>query len=250
MERVDRTLLGLRRFDSNAPSHACLYKAVDHAANFGSPGHDGYEQREPDPLALPYWRPLEEFNRFVSRSPDAAFLHPVTGIVARLDLDSAIDFHLLVLLTSNMDGITKNFLLARDAAPASDPKAAPRFFFVPWDYDATFGRNWNATPVGPDAWLSNHLFDRLHADPAFRRRFATRWQELRKQPLATATLHRLMDDNVRTLGDAARRNEERWRDARGYYPDALTFAEDMAQMKEWVVTRGQWLDAEIERRAR
>ena len=37
------------------------------------------------------------------------------GIAARLDLANAIDFQLLVLLTSNTDGITKNFILARSA---------------------------------------------------------------------------------------------------------------------------------------
>ena len=46
MERVDRQLLELRRFGSNETSHACIYKAVDHAANFGQPKHAGYEQRE------------------------------------------------------------------------------------------------------------------------------------------------------------------------------------------------------------
>src|SRR5882672_810129 len=42
MERVDGPLLGLRRFGSNEMSHACIYKAVDHAANFSQPGHAGY----------------------------------------------------------------------------------------------------------------------------------------------------------------------------------------------------------------
>ncbi len=51
MERVDRAMLQLRRYDSNAPHQAVIYKAVDHAANFDRLGHGGYEQREPDPLA-------------------------------------------------------------------------------------------------------------------------------------------------------------------------------------------------------
>ena len=177
MERVDRALLKLRNFDPGAPSHACIYKAADHNANFSQPGHGGYEQVEPDPLAKPYWEPLDELNRFVSRSNDVEFRDPEKGIAARLDIDNAIDFQLLVLLTSNVDGITKNFVLSRDAATPDAP--APRFFFVPWDYDATFGRSWDATRVGADAWLSNHLFDRLHGDPAFRQRFAARWKQLR-----------------------------------------------------------------------
>lgn len=248
MERVDRALLELRRYDSNAPSHACIYKAVDHAANFSQPGHAGYEQREPDADTTAYWGPLDEFNQFVSRSPDPAFHDPAQGIAARLDIDNAIDFHLLVLLTSNGDGITKNFIFARDAVLTNAP--APRFFFAPWDYDATFGRNWDATRVEPTAWLSNRLFDRLHSNAAFREKFATRWKQLREREFSVDTIHGLIDGNARTLGDAARRNAIRWRTRDGPYPDRLTFEEDLAQMKPWVVARVKWLDAEIERRTR
>ena len=246
MERVDRALLKLRNFDPGAPSHACIYKAVDHSANFSQAGHGGYEQVEPDPLARSYWEPLDELNRFVSGSSDTEFRDPQKGIAARLDIDNAIDFQLLVLLTSNVDGITKNYVLSRDAAtPAA---TAPRFFFVPWDYDATFGRSWDATRVGPDAWLSNHLFDRLHGDPAFRQRFATRWKQLREREFSIATLHRLVDDNAKTLGAAAQRNAARWKTIP--YPDRLTFEQDIAQMKDWIAARVTWLDAEIGRRAK
>src|SRR4029434_8948560 len=48
MERLDRALLDLGSFDPAAPSHACIYKAVDHAANFSQPGHGGYEQQQTD----------------------------------------------------------------------------------------------------------------------------------------------------------------------------------------------------------
>lgn len=247
MERVDRALLELRRYEGDAPSHACIYKAVDHPANFSQPGHEGFEQREPDAEAGAYWAPLDEFNQFVSRATDAQFRDPENGIAARLDIDNAIDFQLLVLLTSNMDGITKNFLLARDAVLPDAP--APRFIFAPWDYDATFGRNWDASRVGPDAWLSNHLFDRLHGDAGFREKFAARWTQLRERQFSVATIHRLIDDNARELGEAAPRNAARWRTLYGPYPDRLSFEEDLAQMKEWVAARVKWLDAEIARRA-
>lgn len=248
MERVDRALLELRRYDSNAPSHACIYKAVDHAANFSQPGHAGYEQREPAIEVQAYWKPLDEFDRFVSRASDAEFNDPEKGIVARLDLDNAIDFHLLVLLTSNLDGITKNFIFARDAVMTNVP--APRFFFAPWDYDGTFGRNWDASRVEPNAWLSNHLFDRLHSDPGFRKKFAARWRQLREREFSVATIHRMIDDNAQALGDASRRNAGRWRTSDGPYPDRLSFEKDLEQMKAWVIARVEWLDAEIERRSR
>jgi len=246
MERTDRQLFQMHPFRSNEVSHACIYKAIDHSANFGQPWHAGYEQREPDPLVNPYWQPLDEFDRFVSSSSDQEFFDPQTGIASRLDLDNAIDFHLLVLLTSNLDGITKNFIIARNAP--GDGLANTRFFFSPWDYDGTFGRNWDASEVGPTEWLSNHLFDRLMRDHAYRERFAKRWKELREREFSTATIRGMIEANAHTLGEAARRNATRWRDASGYYPDRLAFAEDVSQMKTWIEARLHWLDGEIQRR--
>ena len=246
MERVDRPMAGLRIFNSNEVNHAVIYKAIDHAANFGHAGHGGFEQREPDPLVKEHWRPLDLFTRFVSGTADAAFWDATNGLAARLDLDNAIDFHLLVLLTSNLDGITKNFLLARDAVVEGQPR--PRFFFMPWDYDGTFGRNWDASPVAPDAWLSNHLFDRLMNHRPYVEKFARRWRQLREREFAAKTVQDMIDANARTLGEAARRNAIRWRGAAGYHPGKLSWEEDLAQMKSWVEARGRWLDGEIARR--
>jgi spore coat protein CotH len=247
MERVDGPLLELRRFQSNDVSHACIYKAVDHAANFSQPGHAGYEQREPDALLKEYWQPLDEFNRFASRSKGAEFFDLQTGVGSRLDLDNAVDFYLLVLLTSNLDGITKNFMIAREAPRAGQPN--PVFFFVPWDYDGTFGRNWDASAVAPDGWLSNHLFDRLMGDRAFRERLAKRWKALRDREFSAKTSQEMIDTNAHTLGEAVHRNAARWRPAAGHYPDRLSFAEDAAQMKTWIEGRSLWVDGEINRRA-
>jgi spore coat protein CotH len=246
IERVDRALLELQPFNSNAPSHACIYKAEDHGGDFGRPGHAAFEQREPDPLKFSYWEPLDRFSRFVSRSKDAEFFDRHAGIGAQLDLDNTIDFHLLVLLTSNMDGNDKNLIIARNAQVLGAPAA--KFFFVPWDYDATFGRNWNAWPVEPTAWLPNFLWERLLRDETYQKKFAVRWSALRQTTFSEKSILAMIDENVRTLGDAVKRNEARWQSATGVYPDRLSFGEDIAEMRQWVPARLKWLDAEIRQR--
>ena len=248
MERVDRQLLGLRAFNSNDFSHSVIYKAEDHAANFGQAGRGGFEQREPDPERKEYWRPLELFTRFTSSSRPQEFWDAEKGIAQQLDLDNAIDFHILVQVTANSDGITKNFLLARDGQEQGPQ--TNKFFFVPWDYDGTFGRNWDATPYAHNVWLSNPLFERLMQNAEYRRRFAARWRQLRGRQLAEATLVAMMDENAATLGEAVQRNVQRWPTDRGGYPDRLTFEQDVNQMKAWVARRLQWLDQEIARRGR
>jgi spore coat protein H len=243
MERVDRQLLGLSAFTSNEVQHAVIYKADDHVTTFSNGGHGGFEQQEPDPLIFKYWKPLDEFTDFVSSANDREFFDSKSGIATRLDLENTIDFHLLILLTSNMDGDDKNFILAKNNRVAG---TFEKFFFVPWDYDATFGRNWNARPVAFDEWLSNDLYDRLLRDPKYRRQFVTRWRELRKKEFSTGKILEMMDENARTLGEAAARNAVRWNKP-GYYPDKLSFEQDVREMKKWVASRNEFLDKRLAR---
>jgi spore coat protein CotH len=238
MERVDRTMLGLKRYDTNAAEHACIYKCIDHFTRMNALSHAAYEQREPDPTIQAYWGPLDRFNRFVNTSSDKEFFDPIKGIASQLDLDNTIDFHLLVLLTSNMDGHDKNFVLGRDAPQRGAPP--PRFFYVPWDYDATFGRTWNGAPFRPSAWLTNPLWERLLTNADYRKKFGARWKQLRKREFSLPTIFRMIDENVRTLGAAAGRDHARWR--------GQSVEQDVAQMKEWLQQRVEWLDQEITRR--
>lgn len=248
MERVEGSLLGFTPKGQPSKVPAVLYKAIDHEANFTNPGHSGYEQREPSPENQEYWGPLDYLNQFVATATDADFANAQSGIGLRLDIDNAIDFHLLVLFTSNMDGFDKNFILARNAVTEAHP--VPRFFFVPWDYDATFGRNWEGSPVEPTFWLSNHLFDRLLSHEVFRRKYLDRWRALRRSQFSVEAVHRMIDDNARSVATTAQRNENRWIPIRGAESGSLAFTEDVAQMKEWVVARTRWLDAEMERQTR
>ncbi|PYJ02318.1 MAG: hypothetical protein DME25_16180, partial [Verrucomicrobia bacterium] len=76
-------------------------------------------------------------------------------------------------------------------------------------------------------------------------RFVARWNRLRQEEFSAKTLQTMIEANARTLGDAARRNAVRWPTTEGSYPDSLTFAEDLAQMKAWTEVRLAWLDRKI-----
>ncbi len=102
--------------------------------------------------------------------------------------------------------------------------------------------------MGYTGWLSNNLFERLLDDPAYRKQFNARWKQLRQRQFAVSTICGMIDSNAQTLGAAADRNAARWRSAAQFYPDAVSFKEDIAQMKDWVARRTRWLDQEIERR--
>jgi len=244
MEAIKGSMLGLSTGDDKNP--AVMYKAVTFFANFTKPGHAEFEQKKPDPDQKTFWGPLDDLNGFVSESSDQAFFDQRTGIGARIDVANAVDFHLFVLLTSNIDGISKNYLLVRDSPTPRQP--APKFFFVPWDYDATWGRNWDGSKVDEKNWLSNRLFDRLMSNSFYRPLVASRWHDLRARQFSEANILRMIEANVRTLGPAAARNELRWRNIDGRSPAVFSFAKDVAEMREWVPLRLRWLDGEIKNR--
>jgi hypothetical protein len=245
MERVDRKLLKLRKFDKADEQHACIYKVIEHTPVFDMNGHSNYEQHEPDPRTLPYWGPLDEINRFCHTASESAFWDVNSGIATRLDLADAIDFHLHLLMVSNTDGPDKNFIVARDGVNKGKP---PGFFFVPWDCDATFGRQWHGGRDGYKHWQSHHLFERLLKNPTYRKQFATRWRQLRQNQFSTAAIHKMIDQNAKELGAAASRNAKRWGQAGG--GDPPNFEQDISEMKDWVSKRGAWLDTRIEAMAR
>lgn len=58
----------------------------------------------------------------------------------------------------------------------------------------------------------------------------------------------MIDDNAATLGDAVHRNAARWKSQSHAYPNRLTFAEDLREMKAWIHARSEWLNSEIARR--
>ncbi len=96
-----------------------------------------------------------------------------------LDMDSLVDFTLLVNYSGNADGVKANHFLAafRDGAAPSAPFRP--FFFIPWDYDKTFRDD------SVHGWISNHVIQRAMTEiPGFRDRLAIRWGKLRAGPLS------------------------------------------------------------------
>lgn len=244
MERVDRDLLRLEPFVPDDATHAALYKAFSHDAGFFNTTHAGFEQKHPDPGERAFWQPLDALLGLIVTTPTAQL---PAALAPHLDLDNTIDFHLLVLLTSNADGITKNFYLGR---PRPGGGERGRFFFVPWDYDGTFGRNYNARPLPHDIWFSNPLFERLLRDRAYRQRFAGRWQELRQKQFSVATVQHMIEANAQEISAAMKRNLARWPTRGAPYPDRVSFEEDIAQMKAYLSARLSWLDGYIQRLGR
>ncbi len=162
-----------------------LFKINGPATLFADTALEGIRQVSPDPERLDRYPDILGLLAFTSGADPETF---AAEAGRRLDLDNIIDFILLLNFTTNEDGRTMNFYLARSAAEGSP------FFLIPWDYDRTFG--------GRRRWQSNHLFDRLAKEvPGFRERMAARWRALREGPLEAGALDSRLREMASALSD-------------------------------------------------
>ncbi len=118
---------------------------------------------------------MAEFESFLLRSDNQSFSENISKWI---DIENVIDWHIMLLLTNNSDGILKNFYLYKK------DKNTP-FRIAIWDYDHSFGRDgdneFNLMNRELNCYRSI-LLDRLSsmANSEYLLKVKTRWFELRK----------------------------------------------------------------------
>lgn len=232
-EKVDRKLLDLKKIDvpvdengnelfdqidfSDPQNGSVIYKADSNFAtlDFVDTARVDFEQEYPDIDDVARWEPLEELISFIADSSNANFIANIGNIV---DIDSVVDYWIWVNVIGDTDSLKKNYFLARSGAG--------KFFFVPWDNDASFSMWWDGSRVD---WTfaywdtdENALIRRLTSltQTGFNTRVKQRWNELRNTLLTHQALtarfqeyHALLD-NQNENGESARdRNLARWPDS-------------------------------------
>lgn len=180
----------------------------------------------------------QHLNQFESALFGPRFADPGEGYARFLDVDAFIDHFWLVEMSKNVDGF--RFSAYLQWSPGGKLKMGPI-----WDWDQSYG---NANFFGgesPEGWYWPFIrdseinwFARLIQDPAFQKKVKGRWLELRRGPFETAQVLRRIDALVVDLGDAQKRNSNRWPTRRNY-PDYVL------QMKRWIQARLEWIDREL-----
>jgi hypothetical protein len=218
-DRVDGSLLGFGKKGAENP-RPVLYKAIGEQANFHTPVREAYVQKIPDWRDGEHWEPFDALIGFIGRSTPEEFRARAEKV---LDVESVIDFEILLRLTNNLEGRNYNLFLARGAGPEA------RFFIVPWDYDMTFHSA--AVP-------SNFLLDRLRRDlPGYGRRVHERWQALRRDRLSEQGVMKRIDDLEAELAEGIGRNYQRWPPAPGE-----TWPGEVLKLREYIKARLPLLD--------
>lgn len=178
------------------------------------------------------------------------FQDPKRGYAAYLDVGGFIDAHWLIELSKNVDGFRYSAYLTKDRNGKLKPGPA-------WDWNRAFGnanyyggqstKGWYWSVLRPNE-ISWH--QRLREDPAYVKRAASRWTELRRDILASEKVGALIDQLALHLEESQRRNFQRWSILGEHVASnnfvGQTYAEEVAWLKKWVERRMDWMDTQID----
>jgi hypothetical protein len=176
-----------------------------------------------------------DFER-VLQGPD--WKDPGQGYRAYLDVDAAIDFHVVEVLSGNVDALVLSTYFHK-------PRNGRITFGPHWDFDRALGstdgrdddpRIWTTGPFFSGAW-----WPRLFSDPDFWQQWIDRWQALRRTHFATQNLNALIDRQAAELREAQPRQYRRW----GFQPRGGSYRAELDHMKEWLSNRVDFIDGQL-----
>lgn len=167
------------------------------------------------------------------------------GYYYDINVQSFVDYFIINEFTSNYDAGAFSTYLYRDIGG--------KYNMVIWDFNSACD-NYEETAVEPDGFRFpyNIWYYMLTKDEYFVNRIISRYRELRKSYLSDDYLNQYIDDVIAYLGDAVDRNFDIW----GYTfekkmlipseRDLHSYDEAVAQLKDFILKRGQWMDEYIE----
>jgi hypothetical protein len=184
----------------------------------------------------------------------AQYRDPYIGYRAFIDVNSFIDYFILVEMSKNTDGFRLSTFLHKDRDDRD-----PLIHMGPvWDYDLAFGNanyldafntyGWNYI-IPSDGWGTPFWWSKLISDPYFANLLNCRWHSLRQDVLSETSLMELINVYLGAIDSAGYRNFDKW-PIHGVYiwPNQFfgnSYEEDIAYMKQWILDRIAWMDANM-----
>ena len=241
-ERVDRKLLGLRKyngslrgvlFKGNGPGNASFEDLPDYDNTLDE--WDQFEWVYPNEADTAIdWSGLYSFVNFVINSTNNAFYSQYSTM---FEENNAIDYYLFINAIGALDNMDRNTFIARQ-------KKTSAYFYVPWDLDAVLGNDNDGNhAVSVEGLHSNGFYNRLVQDCSsngFAVKVQNRYNELRDSTLTTEHIMELIRAQYEALVElgAYEIEHEVW-------PEFEVDASELDYIAEWLEARLNWLDVEI-----
>lgn len=201
------------------------------------------EREMRSPQRAPQLAYLNQFFRNLDtalRSTNPNFRDPLLGYRAYLDVTNWMDYHVLELLSGQVDAIrlSSYFYKRREGKLEYGPR---------WDYDRAWESKADARDDNPRRWDSGGgLFgapwwNRLLADRDAWQVWIDRWGYHRQSTLSLTNLYRVIDAMTNEVRYSQPREARRWPSA----APRVSYPNEIRLMKTWISNRVAWLDSQF-----
>lgn len=224
----------LLKFDRLGPGESGLWA--------GGAGLVYVEPKEPV-INLPQRAPQREYiasylDEFEKVLHSQRWKDPVQGYPAFIDVNSLIDFHVLEVLSGNVDAFKFSTFFYK-------PRGGKLTFGPHWDFDRALGSP-DYRDNDPNHWNTGRFFDgpwmgRLFRDPDFWQLWVDRWQGLRQNLFSETNLFRLVDQLADQVRGAQPREAKRWE----LEPRFGSYQAEVDWMKSWLQQRTEFIDNQL-----
>ncbi|HLH57236.1 MAG TPA: CotH kinase family protein [Verrucomicrobiae bacterium] len=178
------------------------------------------------------------FDEFEEVLRSSNWKDPVHGYRAYVDVDSWIDFHVLEVLSGNVDALhfSTYFYKPRNGKITYGPH---------WDFDRALGSS-DYRDSEPRRWNTGRFFHapwwgRLFTDPDFWQLWVDRWQALRSTTFSEQHMFGLIDRLATEVREAQPREASRW----DLQPRWGTYQSEVDWMKNWLTQRTEFIDQQL-----
>lgn len=181
------------------------------------------------------------------------FANPNIGYRKYANVYSFVDYFILNEISNNIDGYRLSTFIHKDR----DSKCG-RFTMGPyWDFNLSFGNGNYCNGYPTSGWQmyqgcgdgSSKWIDKMLQDQWFKNLLNCRWNELRQNILSTPTMLAKIDTYANYVRQASARDSAIWQTIGNYvWPNAWianTWQGEIDSMKQWVVGRMNWIDANM-----
>ena len=187
------------------------------------------------------------FNEMGTALNASYFKDPKRGYAKYIDVDAAIDHHLLNVLAFNVDALRLSGYMHK-------PRGGKLTFGPIWDFDRALGstdgrdnnpRQWRATSSDRGTDFFNYpWWKRMFKDIDFFQKYIDRFQSLRRAEFSKANINAIIDGMADELKEAQKRDLAKWnRRPRSAYGG--TYQGEVNHMKTWLSQRISFMEGQF-----
>ena len=187
------------------------------------------------------------------------YTNTTSGYPSIIHWDSFVDFLIMQEITKNIDGYRLSSYLYKDKDSNDGRLVAGPI----WDFNLGFGNANYDEGWDTQGWmidLTEHIWAEydwyvpfwwclIWSDERFQSSVSERWRELRKSTLSDIYVNTVIDSLRDHIGVAANRNFDRWPILGEYvWPNYFigeTYEEEVEYLRDWIMTRMEWMDNEL-----